>query len=60
MVYFLPILLILFNLTNNLIKQERKNKQLISDKENVKKYLIDNNYKNKNYFIPIKAFTSLA
>ena len=39
------MLLILFNLTNNLLKQERSSKQFINDQENVKKYLIDNNYK---------------
>ena len=47
LVYFLPILLILFNLTNNLLKQERSNKQFIKDQENAKKYLIENNYKNE-------------
>ena len=61
LVYFLPILLILFNLTNNLLKQEGTNKQLISDKENVKKYLIDNNYKNnkKLFYTDSKAFKHL-
>jgi len=61
MVYFLPLLLILFNLTNNLLKQERLNKQFISDKENVKKYLIDNNYKNKNklFYTDREAFAHL-
>ena len=61
LVYFLPILLILFNLTNNLLKQERSNKQFIKDQENVKKYLIDNNYKNnkKLFYTDSKAFRHL-
>ena len=61
LVYFLPILLILFNLTNNLLKQERSNKQFVKDQENVKKYLIDNNYKNKKklFYTDSKAFTHL-
>lgn len=61
LVYFLPVLLILFNLTNNLLKQERIDKQFISDKENVKKYLIDNNYKNnkKLFYTDSKAFKHL-
>ena len=61
LVYFLPILLILFNLTNNLLKQERSNKQFIKDQENVKKYLIDNNYKNnkKLFYTDSKNFTHL-
>ena len=46
-VYFLPMLLIIFNLTNNLLKQEKSDKQFIIDKENAKKYLIENNYKNE-------------
>ena len=61
LVYFLPILLILFNLTNNLLKQERSSKQFINDQENVKKYLIDNNYKynKKLFYTDSKAFTHL-
>ena len=41
----------------------KKNKQLIIDRENVKKYLIENNYKNKKklFYTDSKAFyTSLA
>ena len=41
------MLLIIFNLTNNLLKQEKSDKQFIIDKENAKKYLIENNYKNE-------------
>ncbi len=59
--YFLTILLLSLNLTNNLLKQEKLDTQLINDRENVKKYLVENNYKNekKLFYSDSNALTHL-
>ncbi len=57
-VYIAPIFLILLNFTNNFIKQEKLDTRLISDKEDIKRYLIKNNnkYKNKLFYSDNKIF----
>tara|TARA_Y200000002_G_C22677771_1_gene662812 strand:- start:796 stop:2655 length:1860 start_codon:yes stop_codon:yes gene_type:complete len=57
-VYIAPIFLILLNFTNNFIKQGKLDTRLISDKEDIKRYLIKNNnkYKNKLFYSDNKIF----
>ena len=47
-IFILPISLIFLNFANNIIKQNEKDNQLIIDREHVRNYLIENNYKNQN------------
>lgn len=47
-IFILPIFLIFLNFSNNFIKQDETDNQLITDREHVRTYLIESNNKNKN------------